>query len=91
MVGNIAGGSPGDATRELCKALVEGQQLPKSCEAVAHHRSQVAHVVHQQPLHRPAYVKSREAGAGNRHQRMWCTSSLCVSAAVQQLLTTDTM
>ncbi len=49
--GECEGGVPGDSTRQLSKALVQGQQFPKGCEAVAHHRRQVAHVVHQQTLH----------------------------------------
>ena len=54
---NISDGSPGDTARELSKALVEGQQLSESCEAVADHRCQVAHIVHQQALHTTSWLK----------------------------------
>ena len=49
--GECEGGVPCDSPGQLSEALVQGQQFPKGCEAVADHRRQVAHVVHQQTLH----------------------------------------
>ena len=47
------GAAPGDAAGELHEALVQGQQLPESGEALRDHAGQVAHVADQLPLPMP--------------------------------------
>lgn len=62
---------PSDAAAELCKALVERQQLAKRGEALRDNRGQVAHVIHQLPLQQPQPQEPQQLH--DHHHAMYST------------------